>query len=661
MCTVIWIGSMSDTIRVLIIEDDPIDADLMVRELRRGNFDPEWVRVDTEEKYVAELEKNPDIILSDSRLPLFDGLEALDLLKKRNLDIPFILVSGRLGEDNAVEAMKSGACDYLLKDRLARLGEAVRRAIDDRFLRSENAWAIGALRKSEERYRLVSETSSDYVYSLEVRPDGTLVCEWITDRFQRITGFDAAEINRIGWLNLYHPDDRPVSLQHEERLRAGAPDSMDIRIVRQDKSIRWMRVFERPVLSGGVLSDGAARTARIYGAAQEITVQKELEAQLLQSQKMEAIGQLAGGVAHDFNNLLTVICGYGDLLSKLPALTEEGHEYTNEILHAARRAAQLTRQLLAFGRRQVMQATTVDLNTIVADLEKLLRRLIGEDVELRIVTSTDSAFVKVDPGQIEQVVMNLAVNSRDAMPKGGVLTIGTECVDFDRNLPGERLAPEAGSHVMLSVTDTGTGMDADTAARVFEPFFTTKAPGKGTGLGLAMGYGIVTQSGGDIRVITEAGHGTTFKIYLPRVEPPAITDAEAPESDLLTLRRPETIVILEDDAPLRTLMREVLSRDGHHVFDTGDPQEALMLLEQHSKEVSLLVTDIVLPKLNGMQVAEQAAAACPSIRIMYMSGYPGKIDIPDALRPFGTEFVQKPFTADNIIRRVRAVLSRGAR
>jgi len=630
---------MSETVRVLIVEDDPVDAELMVRELKRGGFAPDWVRVQTESEYLAQLDREPEVILSDSNMPLFDGFEALDLLQKRGLDIPFILVSGRMGEDVAVEAMKRGASDYLLKDRLARLGEAVRRAIDLRRLRAERIWAIGALRQSEERYRLVSETSSDYVYSFQVGPDGAMTCEWITDPFTRITGFDAAEINERGWNSLCHPEDVAVANQHQEALLSGRSDSVDIRIVTKDKRVRWMRVYDRPILTE------SGQVSRIYGAAQDITVQRQLEEQLLQSRKMEAIGQLAGGVAHDFNNLLTVICGYGDLLTKQPDMSEAGREYAQEILEAAKRAAQLTRQLLAFGRRQVLQLKTVNLNNIARDLEKLLGRLIGEDVELRMSCAADLGLVKVDAGQIEQVIMNLAVNARDAMPKGGRLTIETANVDFDGT-----------PHVMVAVSDSGTGMDSETAARVFEPFFTTKEIGKGTGLGLAMAYGIVKQSGGDIRIDTKVGRGTTFKIYLPRLERAEEPVAEPAPFSLRKVEGTETILVLEDENALRGLIRQVLSRAGHTVLDTGDPDEAIQLCERHPGDIALFITDMVLPKLSGPQVAERVLQLRPGVRIIYTSGYPGKASIPNRLRQNGTTFFEKPFTPETLVRKVRAVL-----
>ena len=316
----------------------------------------------------------------------------------------------------------------------------------------------------------------------------------------------------------------------------------------------------------------------------------------------------------------------------------------------------MTRQLLAFGRRQVLQSKTVNLNNVVAGIEKLLRRLIGEDVELRIAYAPDLGLVKVDPGQIEQVIMNLAVNARDAMPKGGRLTIETANIDFDGKHPDQKAMPQGGPHVMLTVSDTGSGMDTETASRAFEPFFTTKELGKGTGLGLAMAYGVVKQSGGDIRVYTEPGRGTTFRIYLPRSEHAVEPAPEPAPFNLRTVQGTETILVLEDEDALRTLIRQVLRRAGHTVLDTGDPDEAIRLCERHPGNIELLITDMVLPKLSGPQVAERILQLRPGVRVIYTSGYPGKANIPSRLRQNGTTFFEKPFTPDTLVRKVRAVL-----
>lgn len=515
--------------------------------------------------------------------------------------------------------------------------------------------AIEALRQSEERYRLVSEISSDYVYSLKVTQSGGLTCEWITDRFTQITGYTSGEINLRGWRSLYHSGDLAVADQHYETLLSGQPDSTEVRIVTRGQRVRWIRIYDRPI-------GGPGHVERIYGAAQDITVQKQLEEQLLQTGKMEAIGQLAGGVAHDFNNLLTVIRGYGDLLKKQPDLHEASKEQIDEILEAARRASELTRQLLAFGRGQVLQLRNVSVNRVLDGMESLLRRLIGEDVELVIIRGSDVGLVKADPGQLEQVVMNLAVNARDAMPTGGRLTIETANVTLNEDEAGQHGVVAAGPYVMLSVSDTGAGMDAETLARAFEPFFTTKDAGKGTGLGLAMVYGIVKQSGGDIRVLTEPGRGTTFRIYLPRLESGVEAAVESPPFQLRPFGQgSETILVLEDETALRSLIRQVLAGRGYTVLDTGDPTEAVRICEQRGTTIHLLVTDVIMPKMSGPQVVERVIKLCPEMRILYISGYTARAlaqlgEGPAGPGQPGISFFAKPFAPEALADKVREVL-----
>jgi two-component system, cell cycle sensor histidine kinase and response regulator CckA len=415
--------------------------------------------------------------------------------------------------------------------------------------------------------------------------------------------------------------------------------------VTRDRQVRWVRLHGRPIWD-----DAAGRVVRIYGAAEDVTAQKQLEQQLLQSQKMEAIGKLAGGVAHDFNNLLTIISGYGQLLKTQVQSGHANPEYLDAIMRAADRAAQLTNQLLAFSRRQLLQLKVVDLNSVVADVEKMLRRLIGEDVELRFVRGSGLGLVKVDPGQIEQVIVNLATNARDAMPTGGRLTIETSNIDLH-----EHTMVIPGSYVQLCVSDTGVGMDKETAARVFEPFFTTKEIGKGTGLGLAMVYGIIRQSAGYIWVYSEPGRGTTFKIHLPRLESSERL-AKLPLPPGPPRRGSETILIVEDEDAVRGLMRQVLSGQGYKVLDAGDVDQALGFCKHYDGEIALLITDVILPRMSGPQIAGAAMKLRPGIKVLYASGYTDNALVQHGLFSEGVTLLQKPFTPDMLGRKVREVL-----
>ena len=409
--------------------------------------------------------------------------------------------------------------------------------------------------------------------------------------------------------------------------------------------------------SGRVVRDAQGGVDYFNAIVEDITEHRLLEDRLRQAQKMEAVGRLAGGVAHDFNNLLTGILGCADLLLETLGPDAPGRDDVAEIRKAAVRAADLTRQLLAFSRQQVLAPQVLDLNALVGNMEKLLKRLIGEHIELRAALAPDLGMVKADPGQLEQVIVNLAVNARDAMPNGGRLTIETRNAELDASYVEEHAPVVAGPYVLLAVTDTGTGMDAETKSHVFEPFFTTKALGQGTGLGLATVYGIVKQSGGHVWVYSERGQGAAFKIYLPRV---AETAAAAPRPTApASLRGSETILLVEDDEAVRTLTRRLLAARGHTVLLASQGEEALRLAQRHEGRIHLLVTDVVMPGMSGRELADRILALLPGIKVLYLSGYTDDAIVRHGVLEPGVAFLQKPFSAEALARKVREVLDPG--
>jgi CheY-like chemotaxis protein len=380
-----------------------------------------------------------------------------------------------------------------------------------------------------------------------------------------------------------------------------------------------------------------------------------VEEQLRQAQKMEAVGRLAGGIAHDFNNLLTAITGYTDLLLMDLPEGDPARREVQEIRKAGNRAASLTHQLLAFSRRQVLRPRVLDLNQVVMNMEKMLRRLIGEDIELVTSLADNLECVKADPGQIEQVIANLAVNSRDAMPKGGKLLLKTGNLVLGETDPGRHDPVQPGSYVLLEVTDTGSGMDEATMSRLFEPFFTTKEVGKGTGLGLATVYGIVKQSGGYIWAYSDVGLGTTFKVYLPSVEMPA-EFAEKDAALFYPSTGEETVLVVEDERMVRELVREILAQQGYNVLEAHRGTEALEVSERHEGPIHLLLTDVVMPGMDGPELARRLTAQRPEMKVLFMSGYTDHIILHDGVLVPGSEFLQKPFTVRALGTKVRSVL-----
>ncbi|HFE62810.1 MAG TPA: response regulator, partial [Caldithrix sp.] len=405
------------------------------------------------------------------------------------------------------------------------------------------------------------------------------------------------------------------------------------------------------------VKDESGKIINYAGMKRDITREKKLEDQLRQAQKMEAIGRLAGGVAHDFNNLLTVINGYSELLLRKLEPAAPFHKEITQISKAGERASHLTDQLLAFSRRQVIQPKVLNLNLVVADSVKMLRRLIGEDIDLATVLDPDLGNVKVDPGQMEQIILNLAVNARDAMPQGGKLTIETSNFEIDDRYLKEHVEIQKGWYVMLAVSDTGIGMSKEIQNHIFEPFFTTKEHGKGTGLGLSTVYGIVKQNNGYVWVYSEPGEGTTFKIYLPVIKE-AVSVSNEPDISLDALRGEETVLLVEDERNVRRLAKRILSENGYSVLEAEDGFQALQVSRKHKGKIHLLLTDVVMPSMSGKELAEKMEILYRGIKVVCFSGYTDNAIMYHRVLEPGTAFIQKPFTPLHLLKKIREVLDR---
>ena len=872
-------------LRVLLVEDQLGDARLIEHELRKAGFAPTGERVETQEAFCAQLDGGPEIILCDYYLPQFSGLAALQLLQERGVDIPLIVVSSGINEEQAIATLRQGAADYLFKDRLGRLGEAVKQALAAKQLRDEKRAAVAALEASEQRHRELVELSPDAMLVLcgeevvlinraalrlfraftpaeivgrsvlelihpacrqhllwdlnrvaaenatlpvleerMVRLDGSMMdaeltaapllhhgrealqlfIRDVTERkradearhesaLQLHIALNAARLatwswhlpdDKVSWsagiealfgfppgsfqptiaayLGCVHPSDRDwveqnlntaraveCSFEVEHRVRwpdgetrwmylkgnSAAGDSgpvervsgvvMDITDrkhteMEMQKLAAFARHNPNPVLEFSV--DGRltyfnaaaqemaltlgqrhpaemlpvntaqlvqeclasershTRTEATHGArtiawsffpilphlvvhcyARDITERLSLEGQLRQAQKMEAVGQLAGGVAHDFNNLLTIVQGHVSLLLSRGDLSGDAQESLHQVLSAADRAANLTRQLLTFSRKQVILLQRLDVNEVVSRLAKLLRRVIGEDVHLHFTYSPLPALVEADGGMLEQALMNFAINARDAMPNGGTLTLATEIITTTE--VQQAFHPEArpGQFVRLTVEDTGAGIAPENLPHIFEPFFTTKEVGKGTGLGLATAYGIVNQHHGWIEVDSQVGRGTTFRIFLPCAAHPAPAEpARAtlePPSRTEVRGGHETVLVVEDEPTLRALVCLVLRKHGYQVHEAGSGPAALPVWAQHHRSIDLLLTDMVMPEgMTGRELAEKLRQEKPALKVLYTSGYSPDLLGRDFPLVHGLNFLQKPFPPALLARTVRQCL-----
>ena len=623
---------MTTPIRVLIAEDDPLDAELLVRQLKRAGYAPVWERVDTEKEFRLALTPEIELVLSDFTMPGFNGFRALKIVRDMSASLPFILVSANIGEDLAVQAIKRGANDYLLKDRMERLGAAVKQALEQTEMVRARHSAEDKLRASEAQFRQLAE-NIDQVFWITDPNKPELV--YVSPAYEVVWGRSCESLyaNPADWYDAVHPEDRPRVLP--VLARQGMPSTeQTYRIIRGAADIRW--IHDRSF----TVRNARGEIDRIVGVAHDVTERRRLEEQLLQAQKLESLGQLAGGVAHDFNNLLSVILVNGNVLLEEAPLSEDHRELLTEITSAGDRAAALTRQLLLFSRRHAVVMTEVDLKATVAGLTRMLRRVLGEDITIKSSFSTATVLVHADAGMIEQVVFNLAVNARDAMPRGGVLEIA---VDAHEGM------------ARLRVSDTGTGIAPEIRARIFDPFFTTKEVGKGTGLGLATVYGIVQQHTGRIELESEVGKGTTFTIQLPRLAGTVTPPLKVLAPEVRIHGKGEVILFVEDDPAVRSIGVKVLERLGYRVIQAPTGADALTVWRAHASEIQLLITDVVMPGgMSGDELAELLLAERPGLPVIYTSGYAPKFAEKHAQD--GTNFLPKPFKPEELSRLVGTVL-----
>jgi two-component system cell cycle sensor histidine kinase/response regulator CckA len=615
-------------IRALLVEDNPGDARLffeLVRETGAGYLKLE--HVDRLDKALERLtSEHFDVVLLDLSLPDEQGLTTLLRTHAHAPKVPIVILTGLDDEAVAVRAVRAGAQDYLVKGRVD--GDLLVRSM--RYA-TERWRAVEALERREEHYRSLIEHSLDLISILNV--DGTI--RYVSPSHERVLGYPSENLVGQNVFGFIHPDD--LAGVKESFARQDGAASLDCRFRHKDGSWRMLESFGRnlshvPGVSGLVVN------------SRDVTDRKRLEEQLHHSQRLEAVGRLAGGVAHDFNNLLMIITGYSQMLLDGMHPGDPARAELEQVVKAAERATDLTRQLLAFSRRQVVRPVILNLNLLVNDMDRMLRRVIGEDIELKANFAPDLKTVRADPGQLEQVVLNIAVNARDAMPNGGKLTLETANLQVTDELASAHPAQKLGHYATLSMRDTGFGMDAGVLSRLFEPFFTTKE--NGTGLGLSTSYGIIKQSGGDIWVDSKPGQGTTFRIYLPVADEPA-DPLEAPRESIVP-GGAETILLVEDEDGVRRVVETMLTRHGYNVLSSPSCGDAMALAERYAGPIHLLITDIVMPGMSGRTMAESLIAQRPETKVLYVSGYGGPIESETT-----TGFLQKPFTTEELARKIR--------
>jgi two-component system cell cycle sensor histidine kinase/response regulator CckA len=694
--------SQNNILRILHLEDDPLDAELACAKLMEEGIVCEVLRVDTRSDFIEQLERNHiDLVLSDHSLPNFDGVTALAIVREKSPNLPFIFLTGAMGEDAAVETLKNGATDFVTKHSLSRLPMAVRRAVQEASEQKGRKEAQKALQYRLEFQRLMGLISSEFIHLpaseidqginralkgiaefAEVRH--TYICQFSVDgkKFQMTHEWPPSFTeSKSGVAKPLAVEAFPWAMEKFKNFEdlyipladALPPEASGERKQLEKDGVQSL-ICVPMIYAGSVLGflgmdslkadqKWAEDMTRLLHFAGQVFVQAlkrkesaETERQLRQAQKMEAIGLLAGGVAHDFNNLLMAISGYCEMI----VLNEKAgkpfdHEF-NEVMKVIDKGSRLSRQLLAFSRNQLLEEKILDLSLLLSELERMLQRLIGEHIQFSVVPQEKLWPIKADVGQIEQIIMNLVINARDAMPDGGKLTVTTANTELDEDYARYHMDVRPGAYVMLSVSDSGTGMDEAVKSRIFEPFFTTKEEGKGTGLGLSTVYGIVQQNKGHIFVYSEPGMGTVFKVYFPRATE-AVEKFKTSVTSLADSSGHETVFIVDDNSSVRTAIAGFLEIRGYTILQAGGGKEAIEIAKNYPGRIHALISDVVMPQMNGPELAQKLLEVRPDLKVLFLTGYSEETIKEDNKLVSSAVFLQKPVRMEVLVTKLRDQLA----
>ncbi|MGI0493911.1 response regulator [Alkalinema pantanalense CENA528] len=645
---------MSSHLRVLVVEDSEDDTLLLLRELRRGGYRVDSVRVETATEMQVALDRQSwDLVIADYTLPQFSAPEALQLLQQHQQDLPFIIVSGTIGEETAVAAMKAGAHDYITKGKLVRLVPAVQRELREAEERQKRHQAEQALRESEERFRQLAENIVESVFWM-ADPVGQQFL-YVSPNYRRIWGQPCQPdggVDFSDWLAAIHPEDRHrIQTQFFTQSLGGTYDE-EYRIVHPDGTLHWIRDRGFPI------TNAQGEAYRLVGIAEDITDRKLAEEALRRSQRLESLGTLASGIAHDFNNILTPILAIAQLLNlKFPNLDARTQRLLDMIEDSARRGADLVRQVLAFARGEEGVRVPLQLRHLLTEISRVIRQTFPKNIELQIEILADRLWmVSADVTQIHQVLMNLCVNARDSMPQGGVLTIAADNLWIDEAFVRSNVEAHPGAYVMVAVTDTGMGIPSTLLERIFDPFFTTKDVGKGTGLGLSIALGIVKSHGGLIQVQSQVGQGSQFRIYLPAIEE-TVAPSNAIQQEWSTLGGNGTLIlVVEDEALIRQVTTTTLEDAHYCTLMAQDGMEAIALYAEHQQEIELVLMDIMMPVMDGLTAIRILYTMNPNAKVIATSGLISDNQITELNKIGVKAFLQKPYTAQELLTAIQTVL-----